>query len=225
MYVFAKTMALFWTAAEGILLVMMRWGYLTASRGDGRQKKFTVAFTAALGALCLVLFFGEYLLGRVLDLDNTLNRTLYRWALWNSFCTLWVILEGCIMVYVCRLYRILRKGGGGRPVALTGDSGKEDRASQTKWGIPLLVLGFLTLFLLYEAALFHVLGHAGLSLRGVVRISLFYIRICGIFWILFEGVVAIQGLRAYGILKRMNPAHPAPGKNRVPMGEWADGAN
>jgi len=201
MYLFAKSMALFWTIAEGVILAAMRWGYLVSSRGEGRQPGFLVLSAALLGLLGVWLFGGEALLRGTLGLDARLPRTLYRWALWNFFCTLWVILEGCIMVYVCRLYERLRSAGRPEEPAPEALSGKE-RADRVRWGIPAVILGCFSLFGIYEAGLFRALSRFALDAGEVTRISLFYIRICGIFWVVFEGVVAFQGVRAYRVLKR-----------------------
>jgi len=194
MYLFVKSMALFWTLAEAAILVAVRWGYLLAMGGEGRRRGIAPAAvgTALLGGL---LFLGEPLLARVLDLDDRLPRTLYRWGLWNFFCTVWVALEGCIMVYVLRLGGLLR--------AAEGPSGERDpAASGSAWSIVLLTAGLLLLYLCYQAGLFHAVDRFGLGVRQVTGISLFYIRVCGVFWILFEWVVAVEGIRAYRVLRR-----------------------
>lgn len=201
MYLFAKSMALFWTMAEGVILVAMRWGYLTATRGEGRQHGFLVLSVVLLGLLGVALFGGEAILGRALGLDARLPCTLYRWALWNFFCTVWVILEGCIMVYVYRLYERLNAAGQPENPAPGSWSGEEHRR-RARWGIPAVILGGLFLFILFEAGVLCTQSRFDLDAGQVTRISLFYIRICGVFWIVFEAVVAVQGIRAYRILRR-----------------------
>ena len=196
MYLFAKGMALFWTVAEVGILAAVRWGYhLSADKGSGFRAT-ALGSSILLAALGFLLFFGETLAGRFIDLENLLPRTLFRWALWNFFCTLWVLLEGCIMIYVCRLYRTLHQRG-------RSSSGTRARPSRKKsLSLPLLALGLMGLFAAYQAGLFHAVDRYEFDLREVVRISTFYIRICGVFWILFEWVVAVQGIRAYRLLKR-----------------------
>jgi hypothetical protein len=193
MYLFIKSMALFWTLAEAAILVAVRWGYVLASGGEERARGITVAAvgTAFLGAL---LFLGEPLLGRFLDLDARLPRSLYRWGLWNFFCTVWVVLEGCIMIYVSRLGRLLR--------AAASPPGKRNAFSSGSASLLLLPAALFLLYLCYQAGLFHAVDRHGLGVRSVTAISLFYIRICGLFWILFEWVVAVEGIRAYRVLKR-----------------------
>lgn len=192
-YAFAKLMALFWTAVEAAILVAVRRGHRVASGGEERQRGEVLALGAGLLGAGGLLFLAEPLAGGVLDLETRLPQALFRWALWNFFCTVWVVLEGSIMIYVCCLYRVLRASAASseRPVAGGGFS-----------GVWLLAAGFLGLYLLYQAGLLHAVGQYGLEAGPVVRVSLFYVRICGLFWILFEWVVAVQGFRAYGLLKR-----------------------
>ncbi len=192
-YAFAKLMALFWTAVEAAVLVAVRRGHRVASGGEERQRGEVIALGAGLAAAGGLLFLAEPLAGRFLDLETRLPQALFRWALWNFFCTVWVVLEGCIMIYVCRLYRILRDSAVSFR-RLGGGAGCS--------GVWLLAAGFLGLFLLYQAGLLHAVDRYGLEAGPVVRVSLFYVRICGLFWVLFEWVVAVQGFRAYGLLKR-----------------------
>jgi len=200
MYLFAKSMAFFWTLAEASILLFMRWGTLRAEKGNGRQSGFIAASIGVLALLGVLLFFGESFLGLIVDLESRFPRTLYRWALWNFFCTLWVILEGSITLYVWRIWRVLRDAQATRYAITRGPAGTKPVGG---WGTPVLAGAFLLLYFFYQAALFQLAGDPGLTIREVVRISQFYIRICGIFWIAFEWVVAIQGIRAYRLLKRM----------------------
>ncbi len=195
MYLFIKIMAFFWTLAEVAILVAVQWGHGLAAGGDHKRRGSVI--TAGAGVACLggVLFWGEPLLGRFVDLETHLPRTLFRWALWNFFCTVWVVLEGGIMIYVCRLYRILQGTG---PASGQGTGGPGKSAA----GPYMLAAAFVFLYLIYQAALFSAVIQFDLQVRPVIQISLFYIRICGLFWILFEWIVAIQGIRAYRLLRQ-----------------------
>ena len=194
MYLFVKSMAFFWTLAEAAILVAVRWGYVVAAdeKEGGRGLAAAAVGTAILGGL---LFLGEPLLGRFLDLDARLHRSLYRWGLWNFFCTVWVVLEGCIMIYVLRLGRLLRAAGN-------PPEKRDGAAPGSGWTVVLLSAPLLLLYLCYQVGLLHAVERFGLGVRSVTGISLFYIRVCGIFWILFEWVVAVEGIRAYRLLKR-----------------------
>jgi hypothetical protein len=194
MYLFVKSMAFFWTLAEAAILVAVRWGFHLAAGREGGPRGIAAAVvgTSALGVL---LFLGEPLIGRFLDLDERLVRSLYRWGLWNFFCTVWVVLEGCIMIYVLRLGRMLR--------AETALSGKRSPpTSEPLASLALLTGGLLLLYGSYQAGLLHAVDRFELGPGPVARVSLFYIRVCGVFWIVFEWVVAVEGIRAYRALKR-----------------------
>jgi len=130
---------------------------------------------------------------------------IYRWALWNFFCTLWVILEGIIMVYVWRLYKIIKSSGGRE---LKGEENAEKGGSRPLlMGIPLLSVSFLAGYVFYQYNLLGMVEAKTIDGMGVYRISLFYIRICGLFWILFEWIVAIAGIRTYRLMKKAGEKH------------------
>lgn len=197
MYLFIKSMAFFWTLAEVIILVAVRWGHLLAAGKECPQKGAFAAAGIGLAFSGGLLFLGEPLLGCFVDLEARLPLTLYRWALWNFFCTVWVVLEGCIMVYVCRIFRVLKAVED--PSTAAGLA-----ANRRNTGIPILAGAFLCLYMVYQAGLLHAVGRFDLEAGPVARISLFYIRICGVFWILFEWVVAVKGVRAYRLLRQRN---------------------
>ena len=102
-------MALFWTFAEGVILLFIRQGFLFLKTGEGRQKKFLISCAVCFALLACLLFLGEVALERVLDLERGFNRSIYRWALWNFFCTLWVVVEGAFMLYLMESFRALNK--------------------------------------------------------------------------------------------------------------------
>jgi hypothetical protein len=200
MYVLAQSMALFWTLAEGVILLFLRWGLLLLGRERESQKYFLAFSMITFAFLALLVFLGESIFGRVLNLEHIDHLTLYRWALWNFFCTLWIVLEGVIMIYVIRIYGILKVALQGRASASQGIIGDP---SGSACGIPLLVCSLFGLYLFYESALLFTVGRQGLGVEAIYHISLFYIRICGIFWIVFEWIVAILGIKTFFALKGM----------------------
>ncbi|MBW1722211.1 MAG: hypothetical protein JRH13_10305 [Deltaproteobacteria bacterium] len=107
------------------------------------------------------------------------------------------------MLYVIRIFHVLREDAGeGKHPLKTGEE-KEEKGKWTAWAIPLLVVFLGLLFGLLEYGLLSLAKEGVVHSKGVTRISLFYIRICGVFWILFEWVVAVYGIRAYFLLKRI----------------------
>jgi hypothetical protein len=193
-------MALFWTLAEGLILFYVRGGFLFFKEGKKRQKIFLIFCVTLFGLLILLLFGGEFFFGKIIDLRQDIHLMVYRWALWNFFCTLWVILEGVIMVYVHRIYKTLMPSLQKKD--LTKEKSRPVKNGLT-WGIPLLIFPLFALYLFYEYGLLSLLNKDLLDSRSIFPISSFYIRICGLFWILFEGVVAFFGIKTYLALKRM----------------------
>ena len=183
MYTFYQSMALFWTLAEGLILVFFRGGWLSIA---GREKPQTTVAVLCAGLfvfLVCLMFAGESLFARLgVDLEKASYLVAYRWGLVTFFCTLWVILEGIIMIYVLRVYRLVRT----RPER-AGEGELSVRRSSV-FGVSLLILLFILFYAFYEI-------HLG-SMQ-IYHLSVFYIRLCGLFWIVFEWVIAIVGLRTY----------------------------
>ncbi len=183
MYQLAKTMALFWVLAEGIIFLYLRWGYLKLRGRESNSRAWIILCSAIFCVLALWLFTGEALVHRILS--DIRHIKLYRWVTWNFFCTLWVVLEGVIMVYVIRIYGLL----------LSREGGKEKRtAVMITWPL-------FTLFAFYHFAFLETALHHGMEVVEIYNVSVFYIRICGLFWIIFEWVVAVYGLKTYALLK------------------------
>lgn len=184
MYQLAKTMALFWTLAEGIIFLYLRWGYLKLRGSESNQRVYVILCSATFCVLALWLFTGETLANRYLS--DIRHIKLYRWGTWNFFCTLWVGLEGVIMIYVIRIYRLLRSKAAGKP----------GRTAVT------IMWPLFFLFALYHLAFFETALNQAMTTIEIYNVSVFYIRICGLFWITFEWVVAVYGLKTYGLMKQ-----------------------
>lgn len=184
MFLFSKMMALFWTLAEGMILLYLRWGYLklTGEKADHRRR--IIVWSSLFLLLVLWMMTGEELFKQFISGGDHVR--LYRWTLWNFLCTLWVILEGGIMIQVLRIHgRLMSKGGkreGRIPVV-------------TMW-----TLFFVSIF--YHWALWEAALGGGMDLGSLRRCAVFYIRICGLLWIVFEWIVAVVGIKTYLLLKR-----------------------
>lgn len=183
MYQLAKIMALFWTVAEGALLLYLRWGYLKLRGGDSGQREWIILCSVIFSMLALWMLAGEALVHEWLP--DIRHVKLYRWGMWNFFCTLFVGLEGVIMIYVIRIHGLLR--------SRTGSGGRRSPGA-IMW--PLFALFAFYHFTFFQTALNHALSNL-----QIYHVSVFYIRICGLFWILFEWVVAVYGFKTYGLLR------------------------
>jgi hypothetical protein len=111
-----------------------------------------------------------------------------------------VILEGIIMVYVWRLYRAINPFA--KKEAKRNERDNKGGARRLFRGIPLLTVSFLAGYLFYQFRLFSLVEAGTIDVTGIYRISLFYIRLCGLFWVLFEWIVAIAGIRTYRLMKK-----------------------
>ena len=205
MVTFAKVMALFWTLSEGLILIYVRGG-LMSLRGTEKGVRHSFIFLAvALGLLSLLVFGGECFFGRFAGSEKSLRLNAFRWALWNFLCTLWVVLEGVIMVYVLRIYRTLKPHLEKREREQEANTGA---SKDSPYGILFLVISFFAFYAFYEYNLLSILHKTGLDRLGIYRMSVFYVRICGLFWILFEWIVAFVGVKIFHMLKREERSLP-----------------
>ncbi len=185
---FFRLMALSWLLAEGTLLVFARWAASAVHGEEAPHWKFATFCVCLFFLLGGLAFFGEALFKAWLPRSRRMDLFFYRSFIWNLFCTLWVIIEGLIILYV---FRIDRAMGGTVPGRI-----------RFPWAVLLLVVLPLGFFLLYQAQMVSVVGRYHLGLTAASRISRFFIRLCGLFWILFEWVAAFIGLRILHRLRR-----------------------
>jgi len=188
-----KIMGIFWLLAEGLVMVYMRKGFIFLKNGEARQKKF-IFFCVIVFLLLFCLNFGqEFNLDRYLAGKHSSFGQFYYSYLWNFFCTLWVVIEAAIVIYVFKIYDLLR-------IAIEK---KKSILNQT------LLFGsgifFLFLFLLY--AIYHYYLGSMVDINGfhpgnIQNLFNFYIKICGVFWILIEWMVGLIGLKIFFLLKR-----------------------
>ena len=193
-------MPLFWTLAEGLILVAIRGAYLFLNREKTNQRFFLILCVVAFLFLTFLRFYGENFFGNFFDLHDKNHLLFYKRASWNFFCTTWVVLEGGIMVYVLRIYSLLR----------SEIEKNTDKPHAMGKGIPMIVmvLSFFTLYGLYEYAILFLKMHHGLNMERIHFISIFYVRVCGVFWIAFEWIVAVVGIKTYFYLKKSGEVMP-----------------
>jgi hypothetical protein len=189
-------MALFWTLVEGIILVSLRWGYLRLRNRPSDQRRFISSCGILFLLLAVLILGGKVLLQGLRDMPATAP-SIYRWALWDFLCTLWVFLEGWIMLLVIRIYGLLSHHSTGMPEA-------DGTWLKREWVMPSIMgLALFAPFAWYASGLVDTALKHGMDPAGIRRVAMFYVRICGIFWIAFEWVVAVYGLKTYSLLRRM----------------------
>ncbi len=188
-----KSMGILWLFAEGLIMLYVRKGYRVLTGGEGRQQAF---FRFCTGAFILLVFLR---LAGTLGMEGLpgaggrlFGFRYYNGYVWNLYCTLWVVIEGVIVIYVFRIYRLIRAAadGGERHVPSPGR------------GPLILTLVSLALYAGYHGHLTHLISAADLSRSAVHNLLRFYIKICGLFWILFEWYVALAGIRIFLLMKR-----------------------
>lgn len=186
---FFRVMAVLWLLAEGILLVYARWA-AGAVRGEGKpQGKFIAVCLLLFSLLAGTALFGETAFMAWLPNSRKMDLFFYRSSLWNLFCTLWVVIEGLIILYVFRVDR-----------AMEGPEGPPALVPIAAFSLVVLPFAF---YLLYQAQLVSVVSRYHLGMIAASRISRFFIRLCGFLWIAFEWAAAFFGLR---ILRRLRQA-------------------
>lgn len=185
-------MALFWTLAEVSILIAMHWGL---SRLKGSQyNKAMMMISATLFALIIIF----YALGREwlfwhnnLDLGSR-QLSIYRTFTWNLFCTLWVVLEAIIALYVWRIYLLLKR--------------KPARPPDYRFALTVLIVAPFALFLAYHYMAWSVISSTEMGAQQIVNLSRFYIRLCGVFWISIEWFIAITGFLTIRVLREPDVA-------------------
>ncbi|MBT8374172.1 MAG: hypothetical protein KJN80_04585 [Deltaproteobacteria bacterium] len=188
-----KIMGIFWLLAEGLVMFYMRKGFIFLKKGEARQRKFIFFCVSVFLLLFCLNFAQEFNLDRYLAAKHGSFGQFYYSYLWNFFCTLWVVIEAAIVIYVFKIYDLLR-------IAIEK---KKSILNQ-----PLLFgsgIFFLFLFLLY--AMYHYYLGSMVDINGFHRGNIqnlfnFYIKICGVFWILIEWTVGLIGLKIFFLLKR-----------------------
>jgi len=186
-------MTLFWTLTEAAILIALHWG-LSQLQGS-RYNKAVMMTSATLFALIVIISaLGREWLFWHNNLDiNSRHLSIYRTFTWNIFCTLWVVLEALIALYVWRIYVLF----------------KREPARIPNYRIALIVLTAMpfALFFVYHYLAWSVISSTEIAAQQIVNISRFYIRLCGVFWIAIEWFIAITGFRMLRLLRQPHAAN------------------
>ncbi len=171
-------MAAWWLLAETILVLMLEWSSRHV-RGPRPAKIVSVSsliiFSAAMAGWAALAARQHWIYGSG---DPTPENRILSMMIWNGLCTLWVVLETAILVYLARTVR-----------GLEGSIDRSDRGTILLVGASvILFLGFTA----YHAAV-DSMRSAEMSPLASMRaehLLLFYIRICGAFWVALEAACA-----------------------------------
>ncbi len=197
---FVSSMALLWLGAEMVLLLIVRWGARCANEvalgkpvprlgGDRLSRALWMVFVAVAIALAVSRAAANEAFGGRPDaawLDE-----LTFGLVWNALCMAWVWLEGAIALYVLRIDGLLHSRAEGRVVP--------PRATSSQLVLACLWPAFA---IAYNALAIASAYRLGFNQEQLARVLLFFLRVCGIGWIVFELVVARSGVRLVRLLMR-----------------------
>lgn len=113
----------------------------------------------------------------------------------------WLFAEGLIMVWVRGGLVYLETGRSRFRVSRLLKTPTSPGPRFPGWGMALLCALFLAGFGIYHGYLHLLVGRSALSGQAIVNILRFYIKTCGVFWILIEWIVALIGVKTYLVLK------------------------
>jgi hypothetical protein len=193
----SEFLTLSWTFGEILCLVGIRWVYYEL---EGRGKKSFIPFVLVCGFLCMFCVWLHSGAEPIIK-DWLNNRGRLQWAyhtlVWDFFCTLWAVLEGFAMVYSFSIYCSIKK-------ALTGKNKSMRRSNAYDASVKMVIIVSLAvIYILYHYYAFDVHSRYNLKSNELSHVLTFYRRIIGLFWITFEGLIAIILFRICSLLNRM----------------------
>jgi hypothetical protein len=186
-------MGIFWLFAEGLVMVYIRKSFIFLKKGEARQNIFIFSCVTFFIVLVCLNFGEKIIFESFLGNKYRLLGYFYYRFLWNFFCTLWVAIEAAIVIYVFKIYNLLR-------IALEK---KKPILNMTLLFVPGIFFILLFLFYVaYHSYLGSLIDVDGFNHRYIHNSFNFYIKICGMFWILIEWVVGLIGLKVFFLLKK-----------------------
>jgi hypothetical protein len=193
MALFTTLMGLFWLFTEGLIMICVRGGLRFLETGRSRQRGFVFFCLGVFAAVAFLYASQGLIAGRLRISFPLFSARFYSGCLWNLTCTLWVLVEGAVAVYVLKAYRLIKKPAAAQPEPARGFSG-------AVLGVicALLLAGFV----FYHTYLYLLTGRAAFSGAMTANALRFYIKICGLCWIFIEWMVAVMAVKAYLMLKR-----------------------
>jgi hypothetical protein len=191
-------MALFWALAEIWILLFLIRGIATAGGKAVDLRRYSAIFVASAITATAFAFEGTTIAAKLLQLNSPLAAYFYQYAQWHFFCTFWVVLEGVIMILVFRIHSMLKNSlrHASTTLPVPGCSAAVARILTTA-----LILCFFAFFVIYEYQTWSLMRSVPFSLYQLNRISTFFINICGFFWVVFDGVVALLGLKTFKLIR------------------------
>ena len=203
MFYFSYSMALFWVFAELFIIIYIKKG-LSYIFQDGKKHYGFIVFAAVFFILLIcVTFSRSYIYSLFPEMPSAMQKKFYGYVLWHFYCSQWVVFEASITLYILRVYARMQQS-----VCQSGRMVEKWRIVErfAIFGIPAFLVTYAFIFAGYELLTFSLLQRSLIDPLQLYHINLFYIKICGIFWIAIEGGVALLGFKIFRFLK----THHAP---------------
>jgi len=201
MFYFSYIMALFWVFAELFIIIFFKKG-ISSIIQDGKKHYGFIVFAGVFFILLVfATFFRQHIYSLFPDVPNAMQKKFYGYSLWHFYCSQWVVFEASITLYILRVYALMQQS-----VCHSGRMFK-------KWSfverfavfvVPAFLVIYAFIFAGYEFLTFLVLQNSLIDQLQLYHINLFYIKICGIFWIAIDGGAAFLGYKILRFLKIHN---------------------
>lgn len=181
-------MGIFWLFVEGLIMLYVRKGVFYLEKGDSRQRIFLLTCIIPFILLAVLNYGHELGFIRIFHITSRPLKNYYYSFLWNIFCTLWVVIEGAGVIYVFRIYNIFRK---------ILENKKPILRKTLSYGPGIFCLTFLAFYTAYHLYLGSLVSDPAFTHKNIQNIFRFYIKICGVFWILIEWLVGLIVLKIF----------------------------
>ena len=184
-------MALFWVFAELFIIIYVKKG-ISFILQDGKKHYGFIFFAVVFFILLIfVTFFRNHIYSLFPDMPNAMQKKFYDYSLWHFYCSQWVVFEATIALYILRVYAWMQQS-----VCQSGGLVKKWRVVErfAAFGVPAFLVTYAFIFTGYEFLTFSVMQSALIAQLQLYHINLFYIKICGIFWISIEGRGSFPGV-------------------------------
>ena len=162
-------MALFWVFAELFIITFMLKG-ISFLVEDGKKHH---GFILSAGFFFIFLIFITFFRGQIYSLlptyPNPIQIKFYSHALWQFYCSQWLVFEAGITLYILRIYALMKQSAG------------SSRETREKWraveritiiGVP----GFLVLYALFYAG-YQILTFSAIENDLINKAQLFHIHL------------------------------------------------
>jgi hypothetical protein len=201
MFYFSYMMALFWVFAELFIIIYIKKGISFIIQDGKKHYGFIVFAGVFLILLVFTTFFRNHVYLLFPDVPNVIQKKFYGYSLWHFYCSQWVVFEASITLYILRVYALMQQS-----VCQSDQMAKKWVAIErfAVFGVPSFLLIFVFIFTGYAFLTFSILQDALIDQLQLYHIYLFYIKICGIFWIVIDGWAAFLGYKIFRFLKTHN---------------------